>query len=261
MCLFFPITACTGYISPKIHPNNWSNLPLLPPKNACQAREYKIPQSQETQPSSARRCGLNSKASGAMERISEAINQPRKRPEIAARARRASAARRRGTKYSLRARDINGSQVEAAESTESNETGNKDLFQVHCIDTLLYHDASILLQFPHVQLLHPHSKPSPNTYLFNFPPPQNKTTKQPRLRLQFCTGIWHAFRFEMRKSLMPRSRASLFSTGTWIVAFPRGWMATWRAITPCVQLEKKTGKTRENVIFNPVHVSSFTLSC
>ena len=134
-------------LAPVAGPTNiWSNLPLLPPT--------KCMTSQETLPSSARRCGLNRKASAAMARISEAINQPRKRPEIAARALSASAARRRGTKYSLmdKTRDINGC---VGIHWIKRNTSSRCIALTH----FLYHDALILLQFPHVQLV---ASPTPN---------------------------------------------------------------------------------------------------
>lgn len=141
--------------------------------------------SQETLPSSARRCGLNSKASAAMARISEAINQPRKRPEIAARALRASAARRRGTKYSLMDKTST-----AACRNPLNQTKQKEMKETNtssrCIALthFLYHDALILLQFPHVQLVASPLQTFP--YLSNFPPntpKKEKTVKQPETRI------------------------------------------------------------------------------
>ena len=183
-----------------------------------------------------------------MARISEAINQPRKRPEIIARALRASAARRRGTKYSLiekpgTSRAACQNQPDQVKQKEMKETNTSS--KCIALTRFLYHDASIMLQFPHVQLVA--SPLQTFTYLNN-----------PRLGLQFCTGTWHVFHFEMRKSLMPRSRTSLFSTGTWIVAFPHGWMAG--GATPVgVHLEKNTGKIIGKCNFDPFHICSFTL--
>lgn len=166
-------------LAPVAGPTNiWSNLPPLPPTKGMT--------SQETLPSSARRCGLNSKASAAMARISEAINQPRKRPEIAARALRASAARCRGTKYSLMDKTSTDAcwnplnQTKQKEMKETN-TSSRCIALTH----FRYHDASIMLQFPHVQLV---ASPTPNLHLL----------KQPETRIAIlhrnlaCVPFWNA---------------------------------------------------------------------
>ena len=179
-------------LAPVAGPTNiWSNLPLLPPT--------KCMTSQETLPSSARRCGLNRKASAAMARISEAINQPRKRPEIAARALSASAARRRGTKYSLmdKTRDINGCVgIHWIKRNRRKQTPLPGALHWHTFYIMMLW---YCFNFHMSNLLHPPLQTFP--YLFNFPPntpKKEKTVKQPETRIAIlhrnlaCVPFWNA---------------------------------------------------------------------